>query len=131
MDVVIRMLDHHLWLVGEIIDRTAAVTDDVLDQPIELSVEGIDDGPTLRSVSDRLVGQLEMWVDAVEGATQMPPAGDRTAGGLRARLDAVGPRSAPWSSPPLTGGPRRRDVHRRRLRTAARPSPTAGWSPTC
>ena len=33
MDVVIRMLDHHLWLVGEIVDRTAAVPDEVLDRP--------------------------------------------------------------------------------------------------
>ena len=40
----------------------------MLDQPIELSVEGIDADPTLRSVADRLVGQLEMWVDAVAGA---------------------------------------------------------------
>ncbi len=69
MDVVIRMLDHHLWLVGEIIDRTAAVPDEVLDRPIELSVEGIDEAPTLRGLSDRLVGQLEMWVDALSADT--------------------------------------------------------------
>ena len=104
MDVVIRMLDHHLWLVGEIVDRTASVTDEVLDRPIELSVEGIDEAPTLRSLSDRLVGQLEMWVDAVGGATQMPPDGDRTAAGLRARLDEVSPRFRSLVVPPLQEG---------------------------
>jgi AraC family transcriptional regulator len=104
MDVVIRMLDHHLWLVGEIVDRTTAVTDEVLDRPIELSVEGIDEAPTLRSISDRLVGQLEMWVDAVEGATTMPAEGDRSATGLRARLDVVGPRFRSLVVPPLQEG---------------------------
>ncbi|HYN74965.1 MAG TPA: hypothetical protein VEV13_02085 [Candidatus Limnocylindria bacterium] len=129
MDVVIRMLDHHLWLVGEIVDRTASVTDEVLDRPIELSVEGIDEAPTLRSLSDRLVGQLEMWVDAVAGATQMPPEGDRTAVGLRARLDVVGPRFRSLVVPPLQEG-RADETFIDAVCEPPRPSPTAGWSPT-
>lgn len=92
MDVLTTMFDHHLWLVGEIIDRAAQLGDDVLDQPIELSVEGIDDDPTLRGLSDRLVGQLEMWLAALDGSTQMPPPGDVTMPGLRRRLDVAGPR---------------------------------------
>ena len=44
----------------------------MLDRPIELSVEGIDREPTLRSVTNRLVGQLEMWITALEGGTAMP-----------------------------------------------------------
>ena len=92
MDVLVRMLDHHLLLVGEIIDRASRLDDPVLDRPIQLSVPGIDADPTLRSVADRLVGQLEMWVAAIEGGTGMPPAGETSARGLRARLDASGPR---------------------------------------
>jgi AraC family transcriptional regulator len=92
MDVLIRMLDHHLWLVDAIVDRLDRVSDDVLDQPIELSVEGIDRDPTLRTVSGRLVGQLEMWVSALEGGTRMPAEGDLSTRALRLRLDAVGPR---------------------------------------
>jgi AraC-like DNA-binding protein len=92
MDVLTTMFDHHLWLVGEIIDRAAQLDDEVLDQPIELSVEGIDDDPTLRSLGARLVGQLEMWLAALDGSTQMPPPGDVTMPGLRRRLDAAGPR---------------------------------------
>jgi AraC-like DNA-binding protein len=91
MDVLLRMLDHHLAVTGDIVDRAAAVGDDVLDRPIELSVEGIDADPTLRSVTERLVGQLEMWVSSVEGGTEMP-TGDASPAGLRARLDAVEPR---------------------------------------
>jgi AraC family transcriptional regulator len=93
MDVLERMVDHHLWLVGEIIDRTAGVDDETFDRPITLSVESIDENPTtLRSLADHLVGQLEMWVTAVAGGTSMPPQGDTTAAGLRRRLDDVGPR---------------------------------------
>ena len=55
MDVLTRMVEHHLWLVGEIIDRTARLDDEVLDRPIQLSVEGIDRDPTLRSLAERLV----------------------------------------------------------------------------
>ncbi len=92
MDVLASMFEHHLNLVGEIIDRTQRVDDTVLDRPIRLPVEGIDDDPTLRGLCDRLVGQLEMWTSAVAGGTAMPPAGEVTTTGLRHRLDDVGAR---------------------------------------
>jgi AraC family transcriptional regulator len=86
-----RMLDHHLWLVGEIVERTDRVDAETLDRPVALSVEGIDDDPTLRGLTARLVSQLEMWVTAVEGGTTMP-TGDTSTAGLRARLAEVDPR---------------------------------------
>lgn len=104
MDVLVRMLDHHLKLTGEIIDRLAAVAADALDRPIDLSVEGIDRDPTLRSVSDRLVGQLEMWVAALEGATRIPADRAASPGALRARLDATGPRFREPVVAALAGG---------------------------
>ena len=91
MDVLMRMLDHHLAVTGDIVDRAATVDAAVLDRPIELSVEGIDEDPTLRLLTERLVRQLEMWVSAVEGGTEMPE-GDTTPSGLRARLDAIEPK---------------------------------------
>jgi AraC family transcriptional regulator len=104
MDVLDRMLDHHLWLVGEIVDRTARVGTEVLDKPIELSVEGIDQNPTLRSVTDRLVGQLEMWVTTLEGGTSMPAAGDTTPPGLRSRLESAAPRFRELVMTPIRDG---------------------------
>jgi AraC family transcriptional regulator len=104
MDVLTRMVDHHLWLVGEIVDRTGRVDDDTLDRPIELSVESIDEEPTLRSVTDRLVGQLEMWVTAVEGGTAMPPAGDTTTAGLQQRLQRISPRFCELVVAPVRNG---------------------------
>ena len=61
MDLLTRMVEHHVWLVGEMLTRAEGLADDVLDAPVEISVEGIDDEPTLRSLLSRLVGQLAMW----------------------------------------------------------------------
>lgn len=62
MDLIVRMVEHHIWLVGEMITTARTLDDDVLEAPIELSVDGIDGSPTLRSLLARLVGQLEQWL---------------------------------------------------------------------
>jgi AraC family transcriptional regulator len=61
MDLLIRMVEHHVWLVGEMLTRAESLPDDVLDERVEVSVDGIDCEPTLRSLLSRLVGQLAMW----------------------------------------------------------------------
>ena len=105
MDVLTRMVDHHLWLVGEIVDRTAKVDDETLDRPITLSVESIDERPTsLRKVTNRLVGQLEMWVSSVEGGTTMPDESDASTAGLRRRLDVAAPRFQQLVMGPIADG---------------------------
>lgn len=104
MDVLTRMLDHHLWLTGEIIDRTSRLDDAVLDRPIDLSVEGIDENPTLRGLTERLVGQLEMWVTALEGGTSLPEPGDTSARGLQQRLATAGPRFRELVVAPVVDG---------------------------
>ena len=104
MDVLEGMLNHHLSLVAEIVDRTARVGDQVLDRPIELSVAGIDCDPTLRSLTDRLVSQLEMWITALEGGTTMPHNGDATPAGWRARLKVAGPRFRELVLTPIEDG---------------------------
>jgi AraC-like DNA-binding protein len=66
MELLTRMVEHHVWLVGEMVDRAATLSDDVLDRPIEISVEsGIDDDPTLRSLLSRLIGQMHMWNNVI------------------------------------------------------------------
>jgi AraC family transcriptional regulator len=91
MDVLIRMYDHHVQLTGDIVDRLAQLPEETLDRPITMSVEGIDENPTLRSVAERLVRQLEMWVIAVQGGDSIP-AGASDVAGLRSRLDDAAPR---------------------------------------
>jgi AraC family transcriptional regulator len=90
METLTRMYDHHVQLTGDIIDRLPGVSDRVLDQRIELSVEGIDSGPSLRVLCDKLVRQLEMWVTAVEGGSSIP-AGDASPAALRTRLGHAAP----------------------------------------
>lgn len=67
MELLQRMLGHHVWLLGEIVDRAARLDDETLDRPIEISVEYLDDEPTIRSALSRLIGQLDMWSCAVAG----------------------------------------------------------------
>ena len=59
MDLLLRMVEHHVWLTGQMVERADRLTDAQLDEPIELSVD--DDEQTLRSLLSRLVGQLDMW----------------------------------------------------------------------
>jgi AraC family transcriptional regulator len=104
MDVLTAMLDHHFALVAEIIDCSARLDPTLLDNPIEISVEGIDANPTLRSTMDRLVGQLEMWVTSLGGGTEMPPAADASPAGLGARLAVVQPRFRELVLTPIEAG---------------------------
>ncbi|ADB29445.1 transcriptional regulator, AraC family [Kribbella flavida DSM 17836] len=76
MDVLVRMVEHHVWLTGELIDRGSRLDAAALDRPIELSIEGIDDDVTIRYLLDRLVWQQEMWLASVEDRPfQVPECG--------------------------------------------------------
>ena len=92
MDLLTRMVEHHVWLVGEMLSRAEEVPGEVLDAPVEISVDGIDCDPTLRSLLSRLVGQLAMW----DAATHDQPydfeieRGESVAS-MRARLAKAGP----------------------------------------
>ena len=64
-----------------------SLTDEQLDSPIELSVEGVDDEPTLRSLLSRLVGQMDMWNAAMDSrAYDFGIERRESIGSMRARL---------------------------------------------
>jgi hypothetical protein len=92
MDLLTRMVEHHVWLVGELVERADQLTEEQLSAPIEISVDGIDCDPTVRSLLARLVGQLAMW----DAATHDQPydvddeKGESLAD-IRAKLSEVGP----------------------------------------
>ncbi|GAB3814875.1 helix-turn-helix domain-containing protein [Kribbella italica] len=76
MDVLVRMVEHHVWLTGELIERGARLDAAALDRPIVSSVEGIDDDTSIRYLLDRLVWQEEMWLASVEDRPfQVPECG--------------------------------------------------------
>jgi len=59
MDLLTRMVEHHIWLTGEILRCAERLTPEQLDVPIELNVD--EDEQTLRSLLSRLIGQMGMW----------------------------------------------------------------------
>jgi hypothetical protein len=70
----------------------ARAYDDVLDARIEISVDGIDDEPTLRSLLSRLVEQLAMWDAATHDRSYDFGVERREAVlQMRARLAEAGP----------------------------------------
>jgi hypothetical protein len=90
MDLVVRMLEHNVWLTDDMLRRCEGLPGQVLDRPIELSVEAVDADSTLRSLLARLVGQLEMWNAAFAGRRYTWPDGTPTVLGLRTRLGVAG-----------------------------------------
>ena len=92
MNLLVRMVEHHLWLVGEMVDRAARLDDATLDKPIEISVEQLDPGSTTRSLLSRLVGQMDMWQNVINGRNyDMSIEQHEAIPDLRRRLDVAGP----------------------------------------
>ena len=92
MDLIQRMVEHHVWLLGEMTARAENLRDEVLDAPIEISVDGIDEDPTPRSLLSRLVGQVEMWNAAVAGRPyDFDVERGESVGSMRRRLATAGP----------------------------------------
>jgi AraC-like DNA-binding protein len=63
MDLLQKLVEHHVWLTGEMVSCAARLTDAQLDEPIEINVD--DDRQTIRTLLSRLVGQMGMWNAAI------------------------------------------------------------------
>ena len=131
MDLVLTMTEHHVWLVGQMIDRASGLDDAQLDKPIEISVEGIDRDPTARSLLSRLVGQMAMWNQAVANR----PYDFAVEKRREHRLDAgaagrvrAGCSSTTYELPASEAASTRRSSTRRPGHRGS--SRTAGWSRT-
>jgi AraC family transcriptional regulator len=92
MDLLAKLVDHHIWLVGEMVDRAATLSDEQLDALVRVSVDNEDGSMTLRSILSRLIGQMEMWMCAIEmRAYDWEHERNESTAAMRARLDVVGP----------------------------------------
>ncbi len=92
MDLIVRMVEHHVWLLGEMVDRAARLDDKALDKRIELSVEDIDEDQTIRSLLSRLIGQMDMWNNVIHDRPyDWDVEQHESIGSLRSRLASVGP----------------------------------------
>jgi AraC family transcriptional regulator len=65
MEFAASLVDHHVAVLGQMLDRAATLSGRELDAPIDLPAPGIDQNPTIRSLLSRLVGQMQMWSAAM------------------------------------------------------------------
>lgn len=86
MDLTERLIEHDLWLTGELLDRAGRVSDEVLDRPIHISVEGVDCDPTLRNLLISLVARKEAW-GAMFAGLDIPQGTDNSIPGLKRRWE--------------------------------------------
>ncbi|GAB3590501.1 AraC family transcriptional regulator [Angustibacter peucedani] len=92
VDLVVEMVEHHVWLVGQLVDRAQHLADDELDRPIAGPLADVD-GDSLRWALSRLVGQMAMWNAAVDDAGyDFAVEVAEPVASVRARLDDTGPR---------------------------------------
>ena len=90
-DLVEKMVEHHVWLTGEMVRVAARLTPEQLDETVLVEVD--DDEQTLRSLLSRLVGQMGMWNAAM--ATRdydWSVEEHESVSSMRRRLEVEGPR---------------------------------------
>ena len=91
MDLVVEMVEHHVWLVDELVKRAERLSDDQLDEPFVGPVEGID-GESLRWSLSRLIGQMGMWCAAMADEEYDFTVEDgESVASMRRRLATTGP----------------------------------------
>lgn len=90
MDLLVRMVEHHIWLTGEMINAVARLPEAEIDRPIESSDD--EDQLTLRALLSRLVGQMDMWNCAIASRPYDWSLEEREdVDAMRSRLADVGP----------------------------------------
>ncbi|AKU18774.1 hypothetical protein VV02_09205 [Luteipulveratus mongoliensis] len=91
MDVVDQMVQHHVWLVEELVTRADRLADEELDAPLAAPVDGID-GESLRWLLSRMIGQMEMWLAAMEDREyDFTVERAESVTSMRRRITRVGP----------------------------------------
>ncbi|MCW2796786.1 AraC family transcriptional regulator [Nocardioides sp.] len=59
MDLLTKMVEHHIWLTGEMVRVAGRLSDEQLDQLIGVDVD--EDEQSIRRLLSRLIGQMGMW----------------------------------------------------------------------
>ena len=90
MDIAATMVEHHVWLVGELIDR-AEQHERMLEELAEPPGSFLGD-QTVRTALYLLVTDLERWVGTVDGADPAATDPIAAAADLRKRHTVAGAR---------------------------------------
>ena len=90
MDLLTKMVEHHIWLTGELVEHAARLPAGELDAPISVSVD--EDSQSLRWLLSRLIGQMNMWNCAIANQEyDWSLEQDEPLDAMRDRLARVGP----------------------------------------
>ena len=90
MELLTKMVEHHIWLTGEMVRVAERLTDEQLDQAIVVDVD--DDQQTIRSLLSRLIGQMGMWNAAMASRDyDWSVEENESLSSMRQRLAAEGP----------------------------------------
>ena len=92
MDIAVTMVEHHVWLVGELIER-AEQHERMLAELAEPPGTFLGD-QTVRTVLHLLVGDLERWLEILDGTEPVAPDLGATPADLHKRHAEAGPRFA-------------------------------------
>jgi AraC-like DNA-binding protein len=91
-DLLEKMVEHHIWLTGELIRVAGNLTEAELDAPVIVEDEP-DEAQTIRSILSRLVGQMGMWNAAMATRDYDWSVEDHESlTSMRRRLGIEGPR---------------------------------------
>ncbi|WP_307369517.1 AraC family transcriptional regulator [Microbacterium sp. W4I4] len=89
MDLITRMVEHHIWLTGEMIRVAGPLDAEQLEQPIGGVPDEADQ--TIRSLLARLTGQMAMWNAVMAGRSyDLSIEADQSLSELRTILDTEG-----------------------------------------
>ena len=114
VELLMKMVEHHVWLTGRIIECAAQLGDEQLDERVELNVEDDPDPATLRRLMSRLVGQMGMWnaalanreydwsVEQHESIDSMRSPAERRGSGRTCSTCARWSSRAAWTTPSST-----------------------------
>jgi AraC family transcriptional regulator len=90
MDLLTAMVKHHIWLIGQMVDKAATLSDEQLDATTGTGIE--DDLQSMRSLLSRLIGQMDMWNCSIAMRTYDWSLEDHeSVDAMRSRLAVVGP----------------------------------------
>lgn len=89
MDITETLVEHHVALVNDLIDRAAGLDDQILDAVQPTPPGELDDPTTIRVLLTMLVGQLEVWLALAEGKESSDPV-ERSMPELSRRHREVG-----------------------------------------
>lgn len=91
MDLTDRLVGHDYWLSSRLLEQTASLGDDQLDQPLKGFESGLlytSEDKTLREMINRLIFTKEVWMSAIHGRP-MPDYSDNSPETMRRRLEAA------------------------------------------